>query len=103
MKTLAVAACCVLGLLAVGPAWAEMPQPVVTPPAVAVDSVVSEVVGSCDLVPAEAPLFEASCGLCPVWAPSCTKDSQCDAFCGGVGYGACLPFQACTRCCGCNT
>ena len=33
---------------------------------------------------------------CPHGAPSCSRDYQCDAYCGQVGWGACEAF-----CCAC--
>lgn len=88
-------------LTAPGLAFAEGPAESLAVPAEAA-APAPDLGGSCNAAPAEDPLFASSCALCPSWAPSCKFDAQCDTFCGGVGYGACMPFQACTRCCGCR-
>ncbi len=36
-------------------------------------------------------------GECPTGVPGCYQDSQCDAYCGGTGFGWCTS----TLCCGC--
>jgi hypothetical protein len=37
---------------------------------------------------------------CPNFAPTCTSNSQCDAYCGGAGFGFCADIIA-TGCCEC--
>jgi len=51
--------------------------------------------------PAPAPAScesqtEAASGLCYPWQPSCTRDKQCDKYCGTPGWGVCSRF-----CCYC--
>lgn len=61
-----------------------------------------------DLEPAyeclpEAPVTDpaydpAAAYECPKGIPYCQRDSQCEDFCGGGGFGVC--FQGCCRCAG---
>lgn len=48
-----------------------------------------------DTVP-ESSLDNPAGGRCPLGAPSCFRDKQCDSYCGMKGFGACEQF-----CCAC--
>ena len=38
-------------------------------------------------------------GECPAGIPACHQDKQCDAYCGGTGFGDCGP-NLCCQCAG---
>lgn len=61
-------------------------------PAAAADT---DVEGACD-----TPLLDADAvAACPHGAPTCSRDRDCDAYCGGVGFGVCQGHW--TGCCIC--
>lgn len=68
-------------------------------PAVAADggtpSTDSTTFASVDSVP---PLEMAACSPCP---NRCWRDRDCDSFCGGKGFGACVQINSCCRSCSC--
>jgi hypothetical protein len=75
-----------------------------TPPAPAA----ADTVSLADLLagapaPADDSLFQAGGWSCPFYTQICSTDSQCDAYCGGVGWGECISFGGARKCCACNT
>jgi hypothetical protein len=49
------------------------------------------------------PQVAAASWSCPFYTIICSTDSQCDAYCGGVGWGECISFGGARKCCACNT
>ena len=52
---------------------------------------------------ADDSMFLAASWSCPPYTQICTTSSQCDAYCGGVGWGECISFGGVRKCCACNT
>ena len=51
----------------------------------------------------QAPRVQTSSWSCPWYSQICSTDSQCDAYCGGVGWGECISLGGARKCCACNT
>ncbi len=47
--------------------------------------------------------FLAASWSCPAYSQICTTNSQCDAYCGGAGWGECIVYSSFRKCCACNT
>ncbi len=52
---------------------------------------------------AELSPFLAASWSCPAYSQICTTNSQCDALCGGAGWGECIVYSSFRKCCACNT
>ncbi|HEX4953713.1 MAG TPA: hypothetical protein VF017_10010 [Thermoanaerobaculia bacterium] len=52
---------------------------------------------------ADDSLFPVAAWNCPAYTQICSTNSQCDAYCGGVGWGECIVYSGVMKCCACNT
>jgi hypothetical protein len=87
-----------LPLLAADPA----PTPATLSPPAVTDTITLEDLFGVQSAAVDSP-FLATSWSCPAYTQICTTSSQCDAYCGGVGWGECISFGGVRKCCACNT
>ncbi len=85
------------------PLLAAEPAPLAAPAPTVADTITLADLLEGEEATADPSLFEASGWSCPWYTQICTTSSQCDAYCGGVGWGECISFGGARRCCACNT
>lgn len=103
-KTILVLACSLLALTAL-PVLADSAEApaVADPTAEAVATPAVEAAADADVTLDLDPLFGAQemSPYCSANAPTCDVDSDCDAYCGGLGFGWCV-WNHWSDCCGCR-
>ncbi len=91
-----------LPLSAANPAPAPVELSTAAPAATVNTITLEELFGDAKSGVDDSPFLAASWS-CPAYSQICTTNSQCDAYCGGAGWGECIVYSSFRKCCACNT